>query len=101
MLESLEKHKIKNIRVMPGKRLSLQLHKHRSEHWVVVKGKACVEVDGEQMCLGGGESTYISAGVKYRLFNPGEGVLEIIEVQLGEYVGEDDIERFDDEYGRV
>jgi mannose-1-phosphate guanylyltransferase/mannose-6-phosphate isomerase len=52
VLESSDKHKIKNIRVMPGKRLSLQLHKHRSEHWVVFKGRACVEVDGEQMCLG-------------------------------------------------
>ena len=101
VLESSEKHKIKNIRVMPGKRLSLQLHKHRSEHWVVVKGRACVEVDGGQRCLVEGESTYISAGVKHRLFNPGVKPLEIIEVQLGEYVGEDDIERFDDEYGRA
>jgi len=101
VLESSDKHKIKNIRVMPGKRLSLQLHAHRSEHWVVVNGRACVEVDGEQRCLGEGKSTYISAGVKHRLFNPGEGVLEIIEVQLGEYVGEDDIVRFDDEYGRA
>jgi len=68
---------------------------------VVVKGRACVEVDEEQRCLCEGESTYISAGVKHRLLNPGEEVLEIIEVQLGEYVGEDDIERFDDEYGRA
>ena len=101
VLESSEKHKIKNIRVMPGKMLSLQLHAHRSEHWVVVKGRACVQVDGEQRCLGEGESTYISAGVKHRLFNPGSEPLEIIEVQLGEYVGEDDIVRFDDEYGRA
>jgi mannose-1-phosphate guanylyltransferase/mannose-6-phosphate isomerase len=97
VLESSGKHKIKNIRVMPGKRLSLQLHAHRSEHWVVVKGRACVGVDGEQRCLGEGESTYISAGVKHRLFNPGRVPLEIIEVQLGE----DDIVRFDDEYGRA
>ncbi|MBE0523135.1 MAG: mannose-1-phosphate guanylyltransferase/mannose-6-phosphate isomerase [Methanosarcinales archaeon] len=101
VLESSEKYKIKNIRVMPKKRLSLQLHAHRSEHWVVVKGRACVQVDGEQRCLGEGESTFISAGVKHRLFNPGVDALEIIEVQLGEYVGEDDIVRFDDMYGRV
>jgi len=99
--ESSDKHKIKNIIVMPKKRLSLQLHNHRSEHWVVVRGRACVEVGGEQKYLAEGESTFISAGVKHRLFNPGAEPLEIIEVQLGEYVGEDDIERFDDEYGRV
>lgn len=100
IIESSERHKIKNIKVAPGKRLSLQLHNHRSEHWVVVKGKACAQVDGEQMCLREGESTFISAGVKHRLFNPGKETLEIIEVQLGDYVGEDDIVRFDDEYGR-
>lgn len=101
VLETSGNHKIKNIKVMPGERLSLQLHVHRSEHWVVVKGRACVQVDEKQKCLCAGESTFISAGVKHRLFNPGTDVLEIIEVQLGEYVGEDDIERFDDEYGRA
>ena len=101
VLEVSGNHKIKNIKVTPGEKLSLQLHNHRSEHWVVVKGRACVHVDGEQRCLVGGESTFISVGVKHRLFNPGTEVLEIIEVQLGEYVGEDDIVRFDDEYGRV
>ena len=100
ILENSERHKIKNIIVMPLNKLSLQLHHHRSEHWVVVEGMACVQVDGEQYFLRQGESTFIRAGMKHRLSNPGKVPLEIIEVQLGEYVGEDDIIRFDDEYGR-
>ncbi|MCZ7398618.1 MAG: mannose-1-phosphate guanylyltransferase/mannose-6-phosphate isomerase [Candidatus Methanoperedens sp.] len=101
VLEASGRHKIKNIRVTPGKKLSLQLHNHRSEHWVVVKGIALVQVDGEEKRLEEGESTFIKAKVKHRLSNPGTIPLEIIEVQLGDYVGEDDIERFEDEYGRV
>lgn len=101
ILEDSERHKIKNIMVLSEKKLSVQLHHHRSEHWVVVKGMACVEVDGEKYFLRQGESTFIRAGIKHRLSNPGQIALEIIEVQLGEYVGEDDIVRFDDEYGRV
>ena len=100
ILEDSDLHKIKNIMVIPGKKLSVQLHHHRSEHWIVVKGMACVEVDGEHYFLRQGESTFIRAGVKHRLSNPGKVGLEIIEVQLGEYLGEDDIVRFDDEYGR-
>lgn len=98
-LEDSNLHKIKNIMVIPGKKLSVQLHHHRSEHWVVVKGMACVEVDGEQYFLRQGESTFIRSGVKHRLSNPGKIRLEIIEVQLGEYLGEDDIVRLDDESG--
>lgn len=101
ILESSERHKIKNIMVMPEKRLSLQLHHHRSEHWVVVKGMALVQVDGKEFFLSPGESTFIKGGVKHRLSNPGKIPLEIIEVQLGDSVAEDDIIRFDDEYGRV
>ncbi|WMW26442.1 mannose-1-phosphate guanylyltransferase/mannose-6-phosphate isomerase [Methanolobus sediminis] len=100
ILEDSERHKIKNIVVLSQKKLSLQLHHHRSEHWVVVKGMACVQVDGEQYFLRQGESTFIKAGMKHRLSNPGKVPLEIIEVQLGDYVGEDDIIRFDDDYGR-
>lgn len=100
ILENSERHKIKNIIVMPHKKLSLQMHHHRSEHWVVVEGMACVENDGEKYFLRQGESTFIKAGIRHRLSNPGKLPLEIIEVQLGEYVGEDDIVRFDDEYGR-
>ncbi|MBU4221445.1 MAG: mannose-1-phosphate guanylyltransferase/mannose-6-phosphate isomerase [Euryarchaeota archaeon] len=100
ILESSERHKIKNIRVMPEKTLSLQLHYHRSEHWVVVTGMARVQVDGKEFFLSPGESTFIKGGVKHRLSNPGKIPLEIIEVQLGDSVAEDDIVRFDDEYGR-
>ncbi len=101
LLESSPGHKIKNISVHPGKKLSLQLHHHRSEHWVVVRGMACVENDGQRFFLRQGESTFIKAGSKHRLSNPGKLALEIIEVQLGEYVEEDDIVRFDDDYGRT
>lgn len=101
ILESSEHHKIKNITVLPEKSLSLQLHHHRSEHWVIVKGMARIQVDKEECFLRPGESTFIRAGSKHRLSNPGKIALEIIEVQLGDNVDEDDIVRFDDEYGRV
>lgn len=101
VLEHSKRHKIKNVRVTPGKKLSLQLHNHRSEHWVVVKGKALVQVDGEEYYLREGESTFIKPYTKHRLSNPENIPLEIIEVQLGDYVGEDDIVRFEDEFGRV
>ena len=100
LLEAAEGHKIKNITVRPDHKLSLQLHYHRSEHWVVVKGMACVEVGERKFFLRPGESTYIRAGEKHRLSNPGKVPLEIIEVQLGELVDEADIVRFDDVYGR-
>lgn len=100
-LEESERHKIKNITVTPGKKLSLQLHNHRSEHWVVVKGMAWIQVDEREFYLRQGESTFIKEGIKHRLSNPGKIPLEIIEVQLGDYVGEDDIERFEDDFGRV
>ena len=100
LLDASPGHKIKNITVLSDHKLSLHLHYHRSEHWVVVKGMACVEVDGKQFFLGPGESTFIRAGQKHRLSNPGKLPLEIIEVQLGELVDEEDIVRFDDVYGR-
>lgn len=101
ILESSERHKIKNIMVSPGMRLSLQLHHHRSEHWVVVRGMAMVQINGKEFFLSPGESTFIKGGVKHRISNPGKIPLEIIEVQLGDSVAEDDIVRFDDEYGRA
>jgi mannose-1-phosphate guanylyltransferase/mannose-6-phosphate isomerase len=94
-------HVIKNITVLPGKKLSLQMHYHRSEHWVVVKGMACVQVNEKKFFVRPGESTFIRAGEKHRLSNPSKVPLEIIEVQLGEYVAEDDIVRFDDDFGRM
>lgn len=93
-------HKVKKITVYPGAKLSLQSHKFRSEHWVVVKGKAQV-VNGENLLvLKENESTYIKAHAKHRLSNPGKTNLEIIEVQTGSYLEEDDIVRFDDIYNR-
>jgi mannose-1-phosphate guanylyltransferase/mannose-6-phosphate isomerase len=91
---------VKKIIVKPGGRLSLQRHKYRAEHWVVVKGKAMVTRGQEIFELTENQSTYIPIGVKHRLENPYNDALEIIEVQTGSYLGEDDIERFDDIYGR-
>lgn len=86
---------------MPGKKLSLQLHHHRSEHWVVVKGTAKVTVNALVKFVRSGESTFVKSGYKHRLENPGKVILEVIEVQLGQYLEEDDIIRFDDDFGRV
>ena len=76
------------------------MHHHRSEHWIVVRGTAVVTIDGKDALLSENESTYIPLGVTHRLFNPGKVPLELIEVQSGAYLGEDDIVRFDDIYGR-
>ena len=91
---------VKRISVKPGASLSLQMHHHRAEHWVVVRGTAVVERDGEQQLLGENQSTYIPLGCRHRLSNPGKIPVELIEVQSGEYLGEDDIVRFEDRYGR-
>ena len=95
-----ERYQVKCIKVKPGASLSLQLHHHRSEHWIVVKGTARVTRGDDVFTLGENESTYIPRGVRHRLENPGKLFLELIEVQVGPYLGEDDIERFDDVYGR-
>ncbi|MEW5249391.1 mannose-1-phosphate guanylyltransferase/mannose-6-phosphate isomerase [Microbulbifer discodermiae] len=91
---------VKRITVNPGASLSLQMHHHRAEHWVVVSGTAVVERDGEEILLSENESVYIPIGAKHRLSNPGILPIELIEVQSGSYLGEDDIVRFDDDYGR-
>jgi mannose-1-phosphate guanylyltransferase/mannose-6-phosphate isomerase len=101
VLEEGERFKIKHIIVRPKKRLSLQMHYHRSEHWIIVRGTAKIVVDGKEMFLRNGESTFIPAGITHRVENPGKVDLEIVEVQIGEYLGEDDIERFDDDFGRI
>ena len=93
--------RVKHIIVNPGQRLSLQAHRHRAEHWVVVRGEARVTRDGETFTLFANQSTFIPKGVKHRLENPGTTPLEIIEVQTGSYLEEDDIERFEDAYGRT
>jgi len=95
-----ERFQVKRIVVNPGASLSLQMHHHRAEHWVVVRGTAKVTRGDEVLLLGENESTYIPLGVKHRLENPGKLPLEMIEIQSGAYLGEDDITRFDDTYGR-
>ncbi|MFQ5784335.1 MAG: mannose-1-phosphate guanylyltransferase/mannose-6-phosphate isomerase [Alphaproteobacteria bacterium] len=92
--------KMKEITVRPGARLSLQMHHHRSEHWVVIAGTAKITCGEEERLLSENESSYIPIGVKHRLENPGVVPLHIVEVQCGAYVGEDDIVRFEDVYGR-
>lgn len=101
VLEKGPRFKIKRIEVKPGASLSLQMHHHRSEHWIIVSGMAKVTNGEEVMYVNTNESTYIPAGHKHRLENPGVIDLVMIEVQSGEYMGEDDIVRFDDIYGRV
>jgi mannose-1-phosphate guanylyltransferase/mannose-6-phosphate isomerase len=100
VLEEGPGFKIKRIVVKPGASLSLQLHHHRSEHWVVVSGTAEIVNGASSLILHENQSTYIPAGHKHRLSNPGESELSMIEVQCGAYLGEDDIVRFDDAYGR-
>lgn len=100
VLEEQSRFQIKKIIVTPGAKLSLQKHHHRSEHWIVVRGTAEVTNGDEVLLLHENQSTYIPAGTKHRLGNPGVIELELIEVQNGSYLGEDDIVRFDDEYGR-
>ena len=95
-----KRFQVKIIHVKPGAKLSLQMHYHRSEHWIVVKGTAEVEIDKNVKILSENESTYIPLGSKHRLINPGKIPLEIIEVQSGSYIDEEDIMRYEDNYGR-
>lgn len=96
-----ERFQVKRITVYPGQALSLQMHHHRSEHWIVVKGTARVTRDDKQFLLGENESTYIPLGTIHRLENPGTIDLELIEIQSGPYLGEDDIVRYEDRYQRA
>lgn len=98
--EEKNSFKIKRIKVSRGKKISYQLHYHRSEHWIVVKGMAKVIIDDVEKLVSAGESIFIKPGQKHRIENPGKTSLEIIEVQMGDYLEEDDIVRFDDEYER-
>jgi mannose-1-phosphate guanylyltransferase len=100
-IDSGERYQAKRITVKPGAKLSLQLHHHRAEHWVVVSGTARVTNGDKTFLLSENESTYIPIGVVHALENPGKVELELIEVQSGSYLGEDDIVRFDDIYGRT
>lgn len=100
-LERGERYRIKRITVLPGESLSLQMHHHRSEHWIVVKGTAKVTIGDRTVYVHENESIYVPKTTPHRLENPGKIPLEIIEVQVGEYVEEDDIVRFEDNYGRI
>jgi mannose-1-phosphate guanylyltransferase/mannose-6-phosphate isomerase len=99
-IDESERFKVKHIQVKPGASLSLQKHHHRTEHWIVVKGTAEVTCGDQTFMLTENQSTYIPLGALHRLANPGTIALEIIEVQSGSYLGEDDIVRFEDHYGR-
>ncbi len=100
VIDQGNRYKVKSIEVNPNASLSLQKHLHRAEHWVVVEGTAQIEVDGKVFIIKENESTYIPLGSKHRLSNPGKIPLRIVEVQSGSYLEEDDIERFNDNYGR-
>jgi mannose-1-phosphate guanylyltransferase/mannose-6-phosphate isomerase len=96
-----ERFQVKRIMVKPQAALSLQMHHHRAEHWIVVSGTAKVTCGEKEFLVGENESTYIPVGAKHRLENPGKMPLYLIEVQSGGYLGEDDIVRFDDRYRRA
>lgn len=101
VLENGPTHKVKRLEVHPGRRLSYQRHGRRAEHWFVVAGEAEVLVDGRSTRLGPGDAIDIPRGAAHRVANVGDVQLVLVEVQVGDYFGEDDIERLDDDYGRV
>ena len=101
VLSDATDHKVKRITVLPGKRLSLQRHQHRAEHWFVVQGEGVVTLDDREIPLAKGQAVDIPRRARHRIANPGQGPLVFIEVQMGDYFGEDDIERFEDDYGRT
>ena len=93
-------YKVKRIEVLPGKRLSYQRHAQRAEHWMVVRGAARVTLDGEELTVGEGETVDIAVGAAHRVENPGDEKLVFVEIQRGPYLGEDDIVRLSDDFGR-
>jgi mannose-6-phosphate isomerase len=101
VLDDGETHKVKRITVLPGKRLSYQRHARRSEHWFIVTGTPLVTLDGTQIELHAGQSIDIPLGTNHRIENPTDTEVVFIEVQHGDYFGEDDIVRLEDDYGRV
>ena len=101
VLEEAPNFKVKRIEVLPGKRLSYQKHSQRAEHWVVVEGIGKVTLDGEEITIRAGEAIDVPVGAAHRVENPGDQHLVFIEVQRGTYLGEDDIVRLQDDYGRT
>jgi mannose-6-phosphate isomerase len=100
VLEDAPTHKVKRIEVLPGSRLSYQRHERRAEHWFVVAGTAEVVLDEVPQRLGAGDALDIPKGAAHRVANVGDDVLVFVEIQVGDYFGEDDIERIEDDYGR-
>jgi mannose-6-phosphate isomerase len=94
-------HKVKRIVVYPGKRLSLQRHRRRAERWTIINGSPVVTRFDKEIHLQPGQSIEIPQGAEHRIFNPGDSPVMLIEVQVGDYFGEDDIERIEDDFGRV
>lgn len=94
-------YKVKRIEVLPGKRLSYQKHARRAEHWFIVQGVAKVTLDGREIILNAGEYVDIPVGAAHRIENPGEEKVTFVEVQRGDYLGEDDIVRLQDDFGRI
>ena len=101
VLDDSDTHKVKRIEVHAGERLSYQRHERRAEHWFIVAGEAHVTLDDEARKLAPGDAIDIPRGAAHRIANPGSTVLVFVEVQHGDYFGEDDIERLDDDYGRA
>jgi len=101
ILDESENYKVKRIEVMPGKRLSYQRHARRSEHWFITRGTAKVTLNDREILVKTGSSIDIAVGAKHRVENPESEPLVFIEIQVGDYFGEDDIERFDDDFGRA
>jgi mannose-6-phosphate isomerase-like protein (cupin superfamily) len=101
ILDEAEDYKVKRIEVLPGKRLSYQRHTRRSEHWFIVRGTAKVTLNGSEFLVKTGETVIVELGDAHRVENPGDELLVFIETQTGEYFGEDDIIRLEDDFGRV
>ncbi len=101
VLSDLPDNKVKRIVVWPGKRLSLQRHRLRSEHWTIIAGAPMVTIDGKDIHMKVGQSIDIPVGTEHRIYNPGQDPVVFVEVQMGEYFGEDDIQRFEDDFGRL
>jgi mannose-6-phosphate isomerase-like protein (cupin superfamily) len=101
VLDEGEGYKVKRIEVLPGKRLSYQRHARRAEHWMVVAGTARVTLDGGETLVRRGETVDINVGTAHRVENPGADLLVFIEIQRGDYLGEDDIVRLEDDFGRA
>jgi mannose-6-phosphate isomerase len=101
ILDEGENYKVKRIEVLPQKRLSYQKHSHRSEHWMVVAGAAKVTLDGREITVAAGGAIDVAAGAAHRIENVGSEMLVFIEIQRGSYLGEDDIQRLQDDFGRL